>query len=96
MSSLRCTFIALLVTSGFSIARADDNKPKWTPPQQAFDVCAKAKQGDPCSFKGRHDRDMHGTCEVPKDGGKALVCRPQMHHGGGAGSGSGSGSGSAH
>jgi hypothetical protein len=70
-------------------ALAEGDK-KWTPPQAAFDACAKAKQADKCSFKGRHDRQLQGTCEVPRDGGKALVCRPARKPGAGSGSGDGS------
>ena len=63
--------------------------PRRPPPQAAFDACAKAKQGDACAFKGRRDHELKGTCEVPRDNGKALVCRPAWKH-------DGSGSGSAH
>ena len=55
--------------------------PKRVPPKAAFDACAKAKQGDACSFKGRMNRDLSGTCEVPRDGGKVLVCRPDRRRG---------------
>ena len=84
MSLVRSLFAASLVSLVATAAYAD--KPKWTPPQQAFDVCAKAKTGDACTFKGRRDHDVTGTCQTPKDGGKALVCKPDhpMHGGGGS------------
>ncbi len=59
--------------------------PKHVPPKAAFDACAKAKVGDACTFRGRMDRTLTGTCETPRDNGKALVCRPDRHKGGGDG-----------
>ncbi|HEY1817825.1 MAG TPA: hypothetical protein VGG74_36035 [Kofleriaceae bacterium] len=68
----------------------------WAPPQAAFDACAKSKQSDPCSFTGRSNRKLDGTCQIPHapaagsgsaTASAALVCRPQHHmHGGGSGS----------
>ena len=85
MSFFRPLLAAIAITLVCTTGRADN--PRWTPPQQAFDACATAKPGDACSFKGREDRDIHGTCEVPREGGNALVCRPQhhQHHGDGGG-----------
>jgi hypothetical protein len=85
--------VGIFVVAG--VAYADHH---WTPPQAAFDACAKNKQGDTCSFKGKEDRMVSGTCQVPRAGSGsgsaspsgALVCRPH-HHDHGAGSGSGSG-----
>ena len=86
--------VGIFVVAG--IAYAD--RGHWAPPQAAFDACAKNKQGDTCSFKGREDRTISGTCQVPRAGAGsgsgsatpsgALVCRPH-HHDHGAGSGSG-------
>jgi hypothetical protein len=70
------------------VAPAYADHPHWTPPQAAFDACAKSKQGDTCSFQGKADKTVNGTCEVPHHGSAtALVCRPPHHH---------MGSGSAH
>ncbi len=97
--SVRSLVAISLLGSGAGLALAD--KPKWTPPQAAFDACAKSKQGDACTFTGRGDRTLKGTCEVPRDNtgsGAALVCRPARgsgRHGGGSGGGGGSGTGSA-
>lgn len=73
------------------VAPAYADHAHWTPPQAAFDACAKSKQGDTCSFKGKDNNAMSGTCEVPHHGsGAALVCRPPHHdHHDGSGSGSG-------
>ncbi len=84
--------LSLLFVLPFAGASAGDPAPpppppKHVPPKAAFDVCAKSKVGDACTFKGRMDRTLTGTCETPRDGGKALVCRPDRHKGGGDGSG---------
>jgi len=84
--------VVMLAAVPLAIASADTPAPpKHAPPKAAFDACAKAKQGDACSFTGRAGRTLSGTCEVPRSGGSALVCRPARMHGG-----SGSGSGSGH
>jgi len=79
-------FVALAVVVAYG-------GPHRMPPQQAIDACAKAKTGDTCSFKGRNDQDVSGTCEAARRGGAALVCRPQRADRGGSGAGSGTGSG---
>ena len=54
--------------------------PHWTPPQAALDACAKSKQGDTCSFQGKADKTVSGTCQVPHHGSaSALVCRSPHH-----------------
>ncbi len=90
VSAMRTLVATMTLALGIAAAYAD--RPPHKPPQAAFDACAKAKQGDACSFKGRDDKDRKGTCEVPRDGGSALVCRPQRPN---KGAGSGSGTGSA-
>jgi hypothetical protein len=69
----RYIFSALLITAlPFAIANAD--RPQHKPPQAAFDVCAKSKQGDACTVTANgHDRA--GTCETFPDT-TALACRP--------------------
>jgi hypothetical protein len=79
-------FVALVGLAG--IAYADHMKP----PQAAFDACAKSKQGDTCSFAGKSNQTINGTCQVPRHhaaGSDAtLVCHgPHHDHGGGSGSG---------
>ena len=84
-------FVAFVALGG--IAYADHH---WAPPQAAFDACAKSKQGDACSFTGKANQSITGTCQTPRhhDGsGSAapagtLVCH-SPHHGHGGGSGSG-------
>lgn len=63
----------VVATLPFAIANADRPPPR-TPPQAAFEACAKAKQGDTCTV-ALGDRSIDGTCETFPDT-TALVCRP--------------------
>lgn len=72
MKLVAISFAALVVP--FAIAAADRPGPPPRPPQEAIDACAKAKQGDTCSFTHR-DHQIAGTCEAPPDG-STLACRP--------------------
>ena len=74
--------IALLATSlitGTAFAQDDtDNRRKMDrrgPPEAALQACVSSVQGDPCSFEGRGDEVVEGTCEAPDD--KPLACRPE-------------------
>ncbi|MDX2093840.1 MAG: hypothetical protein SFX73_38760 [Kofleriaceae bacterium] len=70
-------FIPMILVSAvlpIAIATADRPAPRQ-PPQAALDACAKAKQGDTCSFTVG-DRTLKGTCSTPPDG-SALACRPE-------------------
>jgi hypothetical protein len=44
------------------------------PPQVAFDACAEAAEGTPCTFTGRRGREIAGTCAPIGDG---LACVPE-------------------
>lgn len=54
--------------------RPDHPPPPPPPPPEAIAACAKAKQGDSCSF-AIGDHQIAGTCETP-DAAKPLACRP--------------------
>jgi hypothetical protein len=89
MRFLRFVIVVAFVGLGVVVAEAQKG-----PPPAAFDACAKLKAGDKCSFKGRKDTDVSGTCQTAKDASKGLVCRRDGMGSGGKGSGSGSGKGS--
>ena len=72
------TGITVLTLLCAGLAVADDNrgqhdKPR-RPPQAAVDACAALTEGDPCTFTGRRDSEVAGTCFAPAE--KALACRP--------------------
>ena len=53
----------------------DERRPKHRKaPPIAYEVCAVAIEGDPCSFEGRRaEHVVDGTCEAREE---ALVCKP--------------------
>jgi hypothetical protein len=71
--SIPVTLLALACAAFAVPAFADppSGKPP-KPPQEAFDACASAKEGDPCSVTF-HDKTMSGVCHGTPDG---LACRP--------------------
>ena len=68
-----------------SVAQPEGGPRRGPPPKEAVDACADAAEGDACSFSGRNDDTVKGTCRLPpaKDaGGDApLVCVPEGHGG---------------
>jgi hypothetical protein len=61
---------------------ADDNAREQRngrrgPPQVAIDACSSAAEGDSCSFTGRDDEQLSGTCFAPPERG--LACKPEGH-----------------
>lgn len=45
------------------------------PPKAALEACSNLVKGDPCSFAGRRDDTVQGTCDAPED--KPLACAPE-------------------
>ncbi len=93
-----------VVTAGLVIASADGSGagsgagaggggPGGKGFQAAFDACAKSKQGDACTFHGRGDRLVHGTCQPSMRDQTKLVCRGARGGGDGNGGGGGGGGG---
>lgn len=58
------------------VALADERPPHppRKPPPEAFEACAKLKQGDACSVTFR-EHTVQGTCDAFPDT-TALACRP--------------------
>lgn len=79
MTRLITTLLVTTLMTGTSYAQDNtDGKPKIDlrgPPEAALEACASSVQNDPCSFEGRHDEIVEGTCEAPDD--KPLACRPE-------------------
>ncbi len=55
--------------------RPDQPPPPPPPPAEAIAACAKAAEGDACSF-ALGDRTITGTCARGPDADKPLACRP--------------------
>jgi len=49
---------------------------RHAPPAEALDACSDAEEGAACSFVGRRDREITGTCEILRDD---LACVPEGH-----------------
>jgi len=79
MTRLITALLATALITGTAYAQDDtDNKRKMGhrgPPEAALEACESSVQGDPCSFEGRGDEMVEGTCEAPDD--KPLACRPE-------------------
>ena len=43
-------------------------------PPAALEACSSLVEGDPCSFTGRRDEEIQGSCFAPSE--KTLACRP--------------------
>ena len=71
--------MATMMIIGTASAESDnEKKPRGEhrgPPEAALEACSTSVQGDPCSFEGRRDDTLEGTCEAPDD--KPLACRPE-------------------
>jgi hypothetical protein len=67
------TLLFALTTTLPTIAAADGPGPH-APPREAFEACASARAGDPCTVT-LHDHTLAGTCEEFPGGG-GLACRP--------------------
>jgi hypothetical protein len=63
-----------------SIAVAEDGgerrRGRRGPPPEAVAACTDAQEGTSCSFIGRRDDSVSGTCEFKRDD---FVCVPEGH-----------------
>ena len=71
----------LMTIIGTAPAIARDHAPdreqgqRRGPPQVALNACTTASSGDSCSFTGRRDETIAGTCEAVH--GDQLACVPE-------------------
>ena len=87
--------IGTITLLGTMATHADSDEPGYGkqqnarrgPPPQALEACEALVEGDPCSFTGRYDEELNGTCFSPRD--DILACRPEGHKGRGEGRGYG-------
>jgi hypothetical protein len=73
--TMRARLSTILGLSALALAASAhaDQPTRPSPPQEAFDACASAKEGDTCTVK-HGDHEMQGTCATFPERG--LVCRP--------------------
>ena len=79
MTRLIIALLATTLITGTAFAQdSTDDRRKMDrrgPPEAALKACESLVQSDPCSFEGRGDEVVEGTCEAPDD--KPLACRPE-------------------
>ena len=69
--------IGLLFASGAGAEDyGDRRKARHGPPPEALEACTDAQEGAGCSFIGRRDDSLSGTCEFMRDD---FVCVPEGH-----------------
>ncbi|MFW2403926.1 MAG: hypothetical protein ACN4GT_04095 [Gammaproteobacteria bacterium] len=81
------TLLAMLALVGATAAYAESNdsgygqqrQARRGPPPQALEACEALIEGDACSFTGRNDEVLNGTCFSPRE--DILACRPEGHEG---------------
>jgi len=47
------------------------------PPKEALEACNSKAEGATCSFMGRNDRTVSGTCHKGPRGKGPLACKPE-------------------
>ena len=72
---LTALFAASMVSASVSCA-APGYRPQGPPPE-ATEACADLAEGDACSFTGRRNDEVKGTCIALPDGGEGLACAPE-------------------
>ena len=70
-------FFAFMVSASVSYAAPGDRGRPQGPPPEAIQACADLSQGDACSFTGRRDDVVSGTCIVLPSGDEGLACAPE-------------------
>ena len=77
-SALVC--FAMLAAPAFADDESGEGKKRFKrmPPDVVFEACSASVEGDPCSFQGRRDETVSGTCINPpvEELEGTLVCRP--------------------
>jgi hypothetical protein len=70
---------ALLAALVATSSQAEDQQGRNNrrgPPQVAIDACAELQEGDACSFTGRNNQEVNGTCFAPPQQEDRLACKP--------------------
>lgn len=70
-------FFASMVSASVSCAASGDRGRPQGPPPEAIKACADLSQGDACSFTGRRDDEIKGSCITLPNGDDGLACAPE-------------------
>ncbi|MBT8440895.1 MAG: hypothetical protein KJO76_00805 [Gammaproteobacteria bacterium] len=85
LNKLALIAMLTLVGSNAAYAESDDSgygnqrQGRRGPPPQALEACEALVEGDPCSFTGRNEEQLNGSCFSPRE--DILACRPEGHEG---------------
>ena len=81
---IRTLCIAVLLLAPLAEAKPRDLQgregARRGPPQEAFDACANQSEDSACSFTGRREETVQGSCVVPRapaEQADLLVCAPE-------------------
>ena len=74
-SAISILWPLLLACTGASADEGRGGNGHPPPPREAIDACSDKDSGDDCSFSGRDDETVSGSCFTPADD-KPLACRP--------------------
>lgn len=72
------TILAFIFAAHANAGESDEERNKERKlrkaPPAALEACSSLVEGDPCSFTGRRDEEIQGSCFAPPE--KTLACRP--------------------
>jgi hypothetical protein len=92
-------FVALVLAGLSAVTAAQPDNPQGEgqagTPAQAMDACKGRSSGASCSFVGRENQTLTGTCVAPPGENHPLACRPDRAAKGEGGQGAGGQSGTA-
>lgn len=70
-------FASMAAASVSCTAGPGDRGRPQGPPPEAIQACADLSEGDACSFTGRRNDLVKGTCIALPDGEEGLACAPE-------------------
>jgi hypothetical protein len=69
--------VSILAATIFISAQSDGQRGPHKPPQEAIDACKDKADNDSCTFTGRNQDQLEGTCHKGPDGQGELACHPK-------------------
>lgn len=70
-------FVSMTAASLSYAAPGGDRGRPQGPPPEAIQACASLSEGAACSFTGRRDDVINGTCMTLPNGEEGLACAPE-------------------
>lgn len=76
LSKIASAFALILMTAApQTYAQSDRRGPPGGAPEEAITACSNLSEGDACSFEGRRNDTVEGSCMITPD--EALACAPE-------------------